>query len=87
MTGCRIGKIKMKDSGLSVFRPPERTKVNESFVNLCLSSSRDIKEIDGYVIIAWDKSGNNRTHYHTGSSDIFDLPAKVSEMIKWVWRK
>lgn len=67
MTGCRIGKVKMKSGG-EIHRLPvaERDEAQQSLMSAAAKVSGFYKpgEMHGHVVFAWDKEGYSTVGYY-----------------------
>lgn len=84
---CRIGKVKWK--GNLVGLPDNRlSAVSEEMMEMCrrIGKVRD-HDLDGYLILAWNKEGDTTLNYKTGAMNIWNMPAFVEEVIRFQWGK
>jgi hypothetical protein len=89
MSGCRIGKIKMKAGGGEIHRLPviERDDVQKMFVDRAAATASMYApgDLHGYVVFAWDKDGNNTVGYfidHKGFVGRRLLPSFVADALR-----
>lgn len=83
---CRIGKVKSKIKDISFFPVKDRPDVHNRMQDDLNFVRNEVKNIDGYILIAWNKQNEHCVKYESGSLPIFDFPAKIAEMIRWSWR-
>lgn len=76
MSGCRIGKVKLKGGG-ELHRLPtiERDEAQTYLVNRAAMIAGYYKpgEIMGYAVLAWDKFGNKSVGYYVNEKSVVGL--------------
>lgn len=61
---------------------------NMPFMEAARAACDSVGEIDGYAIVAWNKTNSSYgVKWDSGNTNIFDLPSRVSEIIRWSWEK
>lgn len=88
MSGCRIGKVKLKSGG-EIHRLPtmERDDAQKFLMDSAAKAASFYKpgEMHGYVVFAWDKEGYSSTAYyinHDGFIGCTVLPAFVADALR-----
>lgn len=88
MTGCRIGKVKLKD-GAEIHRLPsvQRDEPQRYLIDRAAMISGFYKpgELHGYVVLAWDKFGNKSVGYFVDKDSVVGLtmlPAFVADALR-----
>jgi hypothetical protein len=88
MTGCRIGKVKLKSGGI-IHRLPtvERDEPQKLIVDRAAKIAGFYKpgEMHGYVVFAWDKDGYSSVGYfinHDGFIGCRILPSFISDALR-----
>ena len=83
MSGCRIGRVRLKGAATILpFRQTERDYLQEHIVKNAASIANNFKhgEMDGYLIIGWDKDGA----YSKGCRLPFDGAIGLTMFPSWV---
>lgn len=88
MSGCRIGKIKMKAGG-EIHRLPaiQRDDVQKLLVDRAAMIAGYYKpgDLHGYVVFAWDKQGYNSVGYFINNDGVVGsrlLPSYIAECLR-----
>lgn len=88
MSGCRIGKIKLKAGG-EIHRLPtiQRDEPQQKFIDRAAMISGYFKpgEIMGFVLMAWDKEGHHSVGYYVDRQSVVGMtmvPSFAAETLR-----
>jgi len=77
---CRIGKVTPKNKMFSVITPKQTDEIKDNLKESYLWAMQSKMPFDSYALVLWDKE--NFEAMYSGNFDAFDLPHKVSEILR-----